>query len=65
MDEVHQTEHFLSGFMGAFEGQLKALANSLEFERVPITWYLPGACTAVLSLNLKNQRTGVLPTTTF
>ena len=38
----HHTWHLCVGFMGDFGGQLKALANSFELDRTPVTRYLAG-----------------------
>jgi hypothetical protein len=35
-EELHQTEHFLTGFIGEPTGQLKDFAKSTEFDRTPI-----------------------------
>lgn len=48
----HQTEHLLTGFMGAPRGQWNTSAKSFEFDKVPITRNLPGECTAVFNLFL-------------
>lgn len=39
--------HFSDGFMGDPVGHRKALANSLEFDKVPNTRILPGLWTSV------------------
>ena len=48
----HQTEHLLTGFIGAPSGQWNTSAKSSEFDNVPITRNLPGEWTAVFSLFL-------------
>lgn len=48
----HQTEHLLTGFIGAPSGQWNTCAKSSEFDNVPITRNLPGEWTAVFSLFL-------------
>lgn len=34
--ELHQTEHFSTGFIGEPTGQLKDFAKSTEFDRAPV-----------------------------
>lgn len=41
---VYQILHFSMGFMGELAGQLNALANSTEFETVPMTRKRGGEC---------------------